>query len=290
MRGTSTIGSSEIALADAWRAIVGPSAFRTDYPLYVREPNLNLVQGVALRSFEEDFSSAAGHELFGNGNTPPKFCAAYSSSALCANSFAIYRSDPSALRLLERSGFDSLRFEAPCDTDLTRNHPFRTPPTLDALLQSSETLVGIESKCIEYLREKKQSKPWFSNSYGQIEDQLEGGWVALYNLLKSEPSRFKFLDAAQLVKHVFGLRACAFEKEKILLYLYWQPANHALFKEFDRHRRELVEVAELVKVSVLKFEHCSYPEMWAQWERDASLGSPIQNHVARLKARYEVNL
>src|SRR5712692_1075998 len=144
MRRTSTTKSSEIALADAWRVIVGPSAFRTDYPLYLREPNLNLVEGVSLSAFEQDFKSAAGHELYGNGTKPAKFCAAYSSSALCANTFAIYRSNPSTLRLLGRSGFDCLKFEARCHTDLTRNHPRRTPPTLDVLLQTSETVIGIE--------------------------------------------------------------------------------------------------------------------------------------------------
>jgi hypothetical protein len=45
MLGTSTSRKAEITLADAWRVIVGPSAFRTDYPLYLREPNLNLVEG-----------------------------------------------------------------------------------------------------------------------------------------------------------------------------------------------------------------------------------------------------
>jgi hypothetical protein len=244
---------------------------------------------VDLRSFEADFRNAPGNELKANGTTPLKFCATYSSSALCANTFAIYKSDPPPLRLLGRSGFDSLRFEAACHTDLTRNHPRSTPPTLDTLVQTSETLIGIESECTEYLREKKQSKPRFSNSYEQIEDQLEGGW-SIYNLLKKEPTDFKFLDAAQLVKHFFGLRACTFGKEKILLYLYWQPTNHALFKKFDRHRHEVVEVAELLKGSQLKFERISYHGMWAQWASDASPSLPIQNHVARLRARYEVNL
>src|SRR5208283_2498785 len=100
---------------------------------------------------------------------------------------------------LERSGFDSLTFEACCHTDLTRNHPRRTPPTLDVLLQTSETVIGVESKCTEYLAEKSHaSKPWFSESYSKIEDQLEGGWATLYDVLKRERSHFKYLDAAQL--------------------------------------------------------------------------------------------
>jgi hypothetical protein len=127
-------------------------------------------------------------------------------------------------------------------------------------------------------------------SYGKIENQLEGGWAKLYDLLKNEGSHFKFLDAAQLVKHYFGLRANFAPKRTTLLYVYWQPANPNEFQEFARHRSEITEVADLVKGASLKFEHISYTDLWIQWERNASPNSPVRDHVARLRARYQVTL
>src|SRR4051812_35311957 len=80
--------------------------------MYVESIEENLLPGVERRDFESDLRQGNGNELAG------KFKAAHSSSALAVNCFAPFKKHSHDLMLLERSGFDPLRFEAKCPTGL----------------------------------------------------------------------------------------------------------------------------------------------------------------------------
>lgn len=64
-------------------------------------------------------------------------------------------------------------------------------------------MVAVESKCTEWM----DSKPaLFSYSYDCLLDSLgDSVWFDVMQELRGTPDRYLFLDAAQLVKHAFGL-------------------------------------------------------------------------------------
>lgn len=240
---------------------------------YAASPQLNLVPGVRLENLAADFAQGSGNELAG------KFLAPHSSSALAANVFGPWRSNPRALRLFGETGFDFLRFEMQCPTGLGG-----IPPNLDLLAENSNLVVGVESKFLEILSQKR---PKFSSSYSRENLPLmEECWTRLMDDLKHGPEQC--LDAAQLVRHYLGLRnrpGCL-GKRVVLLYVFWEPENWADLPEYRRHRAELAAFSERVRDSAVEFAWISYPELWRAWE---SIGfAPA--HVRELRKRYSFPL
>ncbi len=128
-RATHQMGQSDLlslcerALAEPLRTAVGHTAFRDNWPLHLKRPEDNLVQGVRLGDVAADFGGGAGSELAARGDEPPKFCAVHSSAALVANAFGPFRTRPGDLRLGGHSGATRLRFEATCPTGLGGTPP-----------------------------------------------------------------------------------------------------------------------------------------------------------------------
>ena len=254
--------------------LVSPSV-PVDLAGYVPEFRDNLLPGVDPVDFEADLRQGRGNELEG------KFLAAHSSSALAVNCFAPFRQRTEQLRLGALSGFNSLRFEAKCPTGLGG-----TPPHLDVLVDGAERVVGIESKCTEPLSSHTAE---FSPAYrNRLDFALrEGGWFAEMLRLHETPAAYRWLDAAQLIKHAFGLARTYSGRPSELLYLFWEPANAGKFSVFQEHRREIAEFADRVQGSSPTFSAMSYNELWSEWA-DAELPAWLAEHLARLRARYAV--
>ena len=151
------------------------------------------------------------------------------------------------------SGFTKFRFEAKCDTGIGA----LGIPHLDLLAEGVSAL-GIESKCTEHLT---KHTPDFSPSYRLIKDERRNStWFELMEKLmppagsretrrrqRAGTGGYCYLDAAQLIKHAFGLAHCF--PSSTLLYLYWEPRNASEFDEFKAHREEVARFAEEVKGS-----------------------------------------
>jgi hypothetical protein len=228
----------------------------------------NLIDGLSLAAIIGDLAAGAGSELKG------KLCAAHSSAALAVNTFGPWRTDPSSLRISDVTGFRSLRFEATCPTGLSG-----TPPHLDVLLDG-ELPIGIESKCTEWM-EAKRAK--FSVSY----DRLIGihglsPWFKQVQILRTDPDRYRHLDAAQLVKHALGLLSLYGSRKAQLLYIYWEPNNAQVWPECLRHRREIDDLIHQVSQSDIKLSAMSYGELWEHWDNH----EPIP-HLPKLRIRYD---
>jgi hypothetical protein len=244
---------------------------------YVSTVSENLIEGVSLRDFETDLQQGDGNEL------KLKFRAVHSSSALVVNSFAPFKANPHALRLLGRDGFAPLTFERKCPHGLTGR---RTQPNLDALTEGPAGIVAIESKCLEHLSTHVAE---FAPAYEtDIKDErCESGWFREMKRLRKSPRAHRWLDVAQLIKHAFGL-AYTFPNQTVtLLYLFWEPSNPETFPIFSEHRREIANFAEAVAGSGPKFVSMSYPEFWKDWE---AVREPewLKIHVSRLRTRYAV--
>ena len=80
--------------------------------------------------------------------------------------------------------------------------------------------------------------------------------------LMDRPDSYVWLDAAQLIKHSFGLARTFSDRLVTLLYLFWEPSNPDASPAFAEHRREIATFAERVAGSTPAFKAVSYPELW----------------------------
>jgi hypothetical protein len=223
--------------------------------------------GLPLTEIERDLGAGAGRELDG------KLCAAHSSAALAVNTFGPWRIAPGTLSVAGMTGFQSLRFEAICPTGLGG-----TPPHLD-LLAEGAAIIAVESKCTEWM-EPRQA--YFSPSYNRLSGSHgHSPWYKLIQMLRAEPNRYEFIDAAQLVKHALGLLTCYGPQQLCLIYLYWEPSNAADWPDCRRHRVEADDLAHHVARCSVRLLPISYSELWEKW---TTLGPPP--HLSYLRARY----
>ena len=230
-----------------------------------------------LGDFEADLHQGDGNELEG------KFRAAHSSSALAVNTFAPFKSRPAELPLPGASGFTDIKFERKCPHGLVG----RRSPNLDVLADGPNGVVAIESKCLEPLTPHLAK---FAPAYDSqiIDERRQSAWFREMHRLIENPRSYKWLDAAQLVKHAFGL-AYTFPNQRVtLIYLYWEPSNPGAHPIFAEHRAEVTRFATSVTGGGPEFVAMSYPELWKLWESYA--GSEWHHaHVDRLRARYGVD-
>jgi hypothetical protein len=241
---------------------------------YVSDFGQNLLPGVIAADFEADLQQGSGRELEG------KFRAAHSSSALAVNSFGPFRRHKSDLAIGDRRGLSIVGFEQKCPTGLRRG----TPPNLDLVLECQDQIIGIESKCTEYLsaHSTEFAKAYFDEV---IDARRESGWFAEMERLSDAPDDYRWLDSAQLIKHAFGLAHTYPGKPVQLLYLYWEPPNADEFPVFSHHKSEIARFADRVAGSSPSFAAMSYSELWNGW---ANAGPPawLAQHLALLQARY----
>lgn len=268
---------------DACKAALKQALIDTNHRVtidgYVAEVRDNLIEGVKLENFEADLLQGGGNEL------REKFRAAHSSSALAVNTFAPFKADPSTLWLPGGGRFSSLHFEKQCPHGVAGD---RAPPNLDVVADGPVAVVAIESKLIEYL-EPHQAE--FSAAYDRdVQDwRRYGAWFKEMTSLKATPARYHYLDAAQLVKHAFGVARMAAGQRATLLYLFWEPVNYKDFVIFEAHRTEVMRFADAVRGSEPSFMAMPYSELWLAWERQTS-PTWLTSHVARLSARYGLEI
>lgn len=227
---------------------------------------------------KNDLKSGAGKELKG------KFRSAHSSAALVVNTFGPWRTNPGSLKLLGRAGFRSLRFEGVCPVWKDRKHI--THPHLDVLLEG-DTILAIESKCTEWMGPKTAE---LSDSYDNLEPQPNDPkspfrpWLDEMKQLRTEPHRYKYLDAAQLIKHAFGLLRNFELRNVLLVYLYWEPRNRDDWPQCREHREEATTLAKKVAASCVQLIPLTYSQLWSE----IGLFSP--EHLVYLRTRYDLDV
>jgi hypothetical protein len=158
---------------------------------------------------------------------------------------------------------------------------------LDFIAESVDhAVIGAESKFTEYLKPHRAA---FAPVYGSRSwPSCIEGYVSIMRQLQENPARFVYLDAAQLVKHAFGLASLAGKQDTTLLYLFWEPENRAAYPEFGLHRREAEQFAGVVDGTSVKFSWKSYPELWHEWAL-ADHGW-LKLHALQLLERYAVEI
>lgn len=270
---------AEARAAERLAVIRGDAIFRTSHPHYTREPGHNLVPGVDIEDFREDLSRAAGGELTDTPETPAKFCAAFSSSALAVNAFGPFRKNPARLHLAGHACFRDACFEKTLPTGLAG-----TPPHLDFYARSDSAIVCVESKFLEPLWPKTAK---FAASYEEAMRELaEPQWALLYEELKRRPQKFRHLDAAQLVKHYLGMRNTLYDfaGTLVLVYVFWTPKNAEEISQYRLHQDEVAAFENDVMGGDVRFVAMSYDQLWNEWRKIRS--DEICTHVSNLLSRY----
>lgn len=226
--------------------------------------------------------AAGGNELdSGKLNSPE------SSAALAINAFGWFLERPADLPM-----FPPLRdiSEAVCRVDVERQMRFPWSggrhPWLDAAVETKTYLIGVESKRFEPFRDVKN----VSLSAAYDRDVWGAGmkpFTRMRDALRSREAAFLHLDAAQLVKHAFGLvtEGRRLRKKPRLLYLFAEPDRRGNVSvpsdALVRHRREIREFATAVANAEVHFTACSYREWLSEWSGDA------RQHADALVARFQ---
>jgi hypothetical protein len=219
--------------------------------------------------------------------------AVYSSSALCVNLFHYWsrlldttrpNSTPSINPLLTACGIParpvkSIDFEVP----IIVNPRFTVAPHLDVQISFDADLskcAGIEAKfCEPY----GGQKPGGLNPVYLRQAALWQDWPnvrAFAQTLSPEDLTHSHLHAAQLLKHLLGLRKQN-NTNFVLVYLWFDvPSEEAAI----RHRREVEFFGEVLKRDGIEFVSRTYQEVF-EVLRDEK-GAPKNPYVAYLLDRY----
>jgi hypothetical protein len=243
---------------------------------------LNLLPGVPEDYVRRRLSHAGGRELDG------KFFSPDSSAALAVNAFAWFHAWPQLLPSLpgtERAGWPATSVEV----EYCARFPWAggRHPWLDACVVTGTHFIGVESKRNEPFRDLKHvslspayDRPVWGNRmkpFEKMRDRLRTGEL-----------RFTHVDAAQLVKHAFGLVTDAARvkgKRPILAYLYDEPARWPA-DDIARNREELERFAWAVLGAAVMFVPISWHEWLARWSQ--SPHEAVRTHGQRLRQRFDI--
>ncbi len=225
----------------------------------------------------------------GNEVNSGKFDNPDSSAALVANAFGWFLERPKALPALP--GVPAGRA-----TEVRLEVEMRFPwaggrhPWLDVGIVTPTTLIGVESKRYEPFRPGKAVS--FAEIYGRtVWGEPMARYTKLRDDLLSGDVRFNSLDAAQLVKHAYGIRTRAEKRATgaVLVYLYAEPVTWASGKAVDPerialHRAEIARFGTIVAGDDVVFAPLRWADLLNQWEEVTALA----RHVAAIRERFGV--
>jgi len=222
--------------------------------------------GVPVDYVLKRFALAGGNEVESGKLASPE-----SSAALAANCFGWFAHRPHLLPPF-------LGLEAsypPISVDIEYNARFPWSggrhPWPDAMVATDAEIIGVESKRFEPFRGAKRAslspaydRPvWGDNmrEYERLRDDLRSGDVT-----------FRYLDAAQLVKHALGLFSEGERtgKRPMLVYLFVEPTALAGRpippSTLAAHRAEVGSFSERVLGSRVQFHWISYASWVSSWD------------------------
>jgi hypothetical protein len=250
--------------------------------------NTQFLPGVPAAHVLERLSKAGGDEIASG-----KFASPDSSAALAVNTFGWFFDHP--IRL---PAFPSLASIFPAnfvDVEYCARFPWRggKHPWLDAVIKTDCHLIGVESKRFEPYRDEKRVS--FSKAYERdVWGRRMAPFERMRDALTDGVETFQYLDAAQLVKHAFGLVTDAKRpdgkrkaKSPVLVYLFAEPKSlngkRLAAKVFSDHRGEIARFSDSVRGAEVAFHALSYRD----WLRTWPSNGPVAKHAAELKRRFK---
>ncbi len=241
--------------------------------------------GVPVAHILKRLDAAGGNEA-GSG----KLDSPESSAALAINAFGWFVGRPERLSPLPGTGDGAMTTRV--DVEFCARFPWSggRHPWLDAVVEQPAMIIGVESKRFEPFRDRKTislspayDRPVWGDDmrrYERMRDRLRNGETS-----------FTYLDAAQLVKHAFGLRSEAVRRETraTLYYVFAEPRSrggHFITDDDHRgHRAEIAAFGDQVAGDEVSFLSSSYREWLDRWSVE---GDEVAAHAAALSARFEL--
>lgn len=240
--------------------------------------------GVPFEHVLDRLAKAGGNE-FASG----KLASPESSAALAVDTFGWFVERPAMLPPFV--GLDADYPATAVDVEYCARFPWPggRHPWLDAIVETANCLIGVESKRFEPYRDRKTVS--LSEAYDRpVWGDNMRPFEAMRDQLRSGEEKFEFLDAAQLVKHAFGLVTDAGRRRKsaALVYLFAEPKalKGRLLEQdgFDRHRGEIARFAAAVSGAEVRFHANSYRDWLSTW----GVASPdVAAHGSAVIDRYD---
>ncbi|MBT4552269.1 hypothetical protein HOC37_04740 [bacterium] len=230
-----------------------------------------------------DLSQGSGNELQSG-----KFNSIGSSSALGVNAFGVFF-EPNFMTwpTIKSQKFNNPAFERKLSNGLQG-----TNPNLDVFFENDKCVLAIECKFLETLGKKK---PKFSDQYINIkDDRRDSKWFRLMIDLLDGKVTFRYLDAAQLIKHYFGL-AHEYANSAMDLeigYVFWEPgkngdASDPVIDLYAEHQNECKRFADLVSGDKIRFSFYSYPDLIEYWRGGGMVGDLVE-HFSLFDEKYKL--
>lgn len=237
--------------------------------------------GVPEAYVRERLNQAGGDEI-GSG----KFARPESSAALAANAFGWFVDRPALLPSLP--GTEAAGPPERIEIEYCARLPWvgGRHPWLDAVVVTATHIIGVESKRFEPFRDTK--KPSLSRAYDR---SVWGNRMERHGLvrdqLRSCELRYRHLDAAQLVKHAYGLvtEGRRLGRKPFLFYLYSEPTTRGdqpiPEEDLERHRCEISDFTARVAGDEVEFRSSSYRE-WL-----SSAAGAARDHAIALITQFQ---
>ena len=226
----------------------------------------------------------------GNEIDPRRFESPESSACLAANAFGYFLERPADLPPLQ-AGMGLAWQPTAIRLEAEQRFPWTggTHPWLDVEVTLAEALVCVESKRYEPFRSQKA--PCFADAYWRdVWGRDMAGYCALRDALHRAPI-YERLDAAQLVKHAFGIRTRAAKAGKIpvLVYLYAEPPRWPAGapvppQDLETHRLEVADFARRVADDEVIFHSLTYRELLETWQQSNDAG--VRAHAAQVERAF----
>jgi len=260
---------------------------------YTPELNQNLFEPLD-SDVCESFAKADGHEISGSPCRPAKMQAVHSSSALSVNVFQYWQKRINQLSVIATAcGFcrngENVSQKIVFEDKYPIKNNFKIPPNIDVVFHNSDSSqfkrFAVECKFSEAYSPHKGLKHEYTD--------LAEIWLGIQNLYELAKSispndksdnpidnRFTYLHAAQLIKHILGLKT-EFGKDGFrLLYLWYDVSD----KEGDNHRDEIEKFSEVARADGIDFAAMTYQELIHTLSKDC--GQEHTDYIKYLSERY----
>lgn len=197
----------------------------------------------------------------------PKMSALHSSSALVVNLFQYWQGKDvspllKALNMIRHNDKiinAKIEFEDKFKID-ENTKKFPKPANLDITIKFEENqIIAIESKFTEPYGSvnNKISKSYTEDSLWNKHPELEN-LKTLAKEIYNKNRNFQYLDAAQLIKHILGLKNSKYKENFTLLYLWYDVPGT---KEAKKHEEEIDKFAKIVGEDNINFCHITYQKV-----------------------------
>jgi len=253
-------------------------------PAYTSPLEENLFQGL-LPETRADFEAGDGGELAGR---PQRMAAIHSSSALGVNIFQYWTKAGDVAAIAAACGLCAVGNKSPRTIRFERKFEicptFQRCPNLDVVIynddQSRIKAYGIESKFSEAYSARQH--PGLASKYLDLADLWEGipATRTLAKMISPMDTTFRHLHAAQLIKHVLGLKQRYSAHGFRLLYLWYD----VLGEEGTVHRKEIEKFTELIASDGISFTSMSHQELIVRLSKQTR--DKHTEYVDYISARY----